>query len=93
MVLIAIPMISSMLLASNAAAIAAAQNRAPFSPSPSWATLAAIADISAARCGLPGFTQPQLSMKICPPICSATVVPFWAIEPDCGAGIPARRLR
>ena len=50
------------------------------------------ADISAARCGLPGFTQPQLSMKICPPICSATVVPFCAIEPDCGAGMPALQI-
>jgi len=62
------------------------------SPSPSCATLAAIADISAARFGLPGFTQPQLSMKICPPICSATVVPLVAMAPESGAGIPAFRF-
>ena len=89
----AVSTISPMLPATKAWAMAAAQKRAPLSPSPSWATLAAIADISAARFGLPGFTQPQLSIKICPPICSATVVPFWAIEPDRGAGTPARRFR
>ena len=57
------------------------------------ATLAARADISAARLGLPGFSQPQLSMKIWPPICSAMAAPLVAIEPDAGAAMPFRRLR
>ncbi len=60
---------------------------------PFWLYLSAVTHISAARAGLPGFTQPQLSMKICPPICSATVVPLVAVDPERGAGMPARRLR
>jgi|GEM_PF-3882574 len=77
----------------KAAAMHAAMNRAPFTPSPSCDTLAAVAAYSAALSGRPGHTRPQVSMNICPPICSATVRPLRAIEPDSGAGMPAFRLR
>ena len=62
-------------------------------PSPSCETLAALRAKRAARSGSPGLTRPQVSMKICPPICSATAAPFWAMEPERGAGMPAHRFR
>ena len=68
-------------------------NRAPLRPSPSWETLAAMAAYRAASSGRPGHTRPQVSTKICPPICSATRAPLRAMEPDSGAGMPAFRLR
>ena len=46
----------------------------------------------AARSSLPGLTSPQQSMKICPPICSATARPFCSAEPLRGAGIPLHRF-
>ena len=70
-----------------------ATKAAPFKPSPSWVTEAAARAILAARSGFPGFTRPQVSEKICPPICSAMVEPFWRMLPLSGAGIPFRRFK
>ena len=55
--------------------------------------VAAARAILAARSGFPGFTRPQVSEKICPPICSAMVEPFWRMLPLSGAGIPFRRFK
>ena len=77
----------------NARAISAATYMPPYTPSPSWLTDAALAAYSAASAGCPGSTSPQVSMKICPPICSATAGPFWAMLPERGAGMPLYRFR
>ena len=72
-------LIATLLSAMGLAAFAASQaatNMPPCTPSPSWETAAALRAKRAARSGLPGFTSPQASMKICPPICSATARPF-----------------
>ena len=79
--------------APKAALMEAATKAAPFKPSPSWVTDAAALAILAARSGFPGFTSPQVSEKIWPPICSAMVEPFWRMLPLSGAGIPQRRFR
>ena len=91
----ATPMSSSRLVSdsTNAAASIAARTCAPYTASPSWETLAARRARSAARSGSPGDTIAQPSMKICAPICSATTLPFMAMEPLSGAGTPdARRM-
>jgi len=53
---------------------------------------AAMRAAEAARPGSAGYTRPQLSTNICPPICSAIAWPFTAMEPDRGASIPFFRL-
>ena len=82
-----------MSLSSNAALMHDAINTPPSTPSPPWVTLAAFSASRAASAGLPGATSPHVSMKICPPICSAMVLPFCSMLPERGAGIPARRFR
>jgi len=54
--------------------------------------LAACSARRAASAGFPGATIAQPSMKICAPICSATVWPLTAIEPLAGASTPRRKL-
>ena len=55
-------------------------------------TLAAAVASSAARAGSPGQMSPQVSTKICPPICSAAVFPFSSMLPERGAFTPRRRF-
>ena len=83
----------SMLDSVNAAASIAASTWAPYTASPSWLTLPALAASAAASSGSPGATMAQPSMKIWAPICSATTLVLRAMEPLRGASMPFLRRR
>ena len=77
----------------KASASIAAHSIAAWTASPSWLTLPACSASRAASSGWPGATIAQPSMKICAPICSATVVPLVAIEPRRGRGDAALEVQ
>ena len=76
----------------KASASIAAHSIAACTDSPSWLTLPACSASRAASSGWRGATIAQPSMKICAPICSATVDPLVSIEPEAGAATPRLRF-
>ena len=82
----------SMSRDTKASASIAAHNLAASTAAPSWLTRAACSARRAASAGSPAATIAQPSMKICAPICSATVRPLTSIEPLAGASIAALQV-
>ena len=78
--------------ATKASASIAAQSMAAWTASPSWLTLAGRRASRRPAAGSPGATMAQPSMKICAPICSATVAAVGRDRAARGAGMPRLRL-